>query len=279
MDNILELISSKLNNCSKGHEKIAKYILTHYDEVVFMTASKLGKFSNTSESTVVRFSTSLGFEGFSELQLALKNHVKSDISRKKDISYSTKVTNIPDAVKVIFEKDIDNIKNSIEEFDYDAFEHAVKNIAEAKNIYIIGLRNAEAPARILYTELNLIRKNVNLVLSSITSEIYEQLLHIGSDDLLISFGFPEYPIRTIKAMEFANVKRANIISITDNKYSPMTMYSSCVLIAKSNMTDEIASLTACMSLVNALTIAVMRQCRNNYEENIAGLNEAIDNLN
>mgnify|MGYP001754778070 FL=1 len=48
---------------SKGQKRIADYILQNYDKAAFMTASKLGKLSGVSESTVVRFASELGYDG------------------------------------------------------------------------------------------------------------------------------------------------------------------------------------------------------------------------
>jgi DNA-binding MurR/RpiR family transcriptional regulator len=54
-NNILATIQEKMPTFSKGQKLIATYILTSYDKAAFMTASKLGKTVNVSESTVVRF--------------------------------------------------------------------------------------------------------------------------------------------------------------------------------------------------------------------------------
>ena len=75
MDNAQELIQ-RLNHSgkklSKSHRRIAECIVTHYDKVVFMTASKLGEYVGVSESTVVRFAAALGYSGYPQLQKALQ---------------------------------------------------------------------------------------------------------------------------------------------------------------------------------------------------------------
>ena len=59
-----------LSTFSKGQKRIGRYILDHYDQAAFMTASKLGKLTEVSESTVVRFAAELGFDGYPAMQRA-----------------------------------------------------------------------------------------------------------------------------------------------------------------------------------------------------------------
>lgn len=278
-NNIILLIQEKYDKLSKGHKKIADFILGNYEKAAFMTTDKLAKASKTSEATVVRFATNLGFSNYGEFINALSDWISSCIEKKKDITYKVKKTSLPDTLNAVFEKDMYNLKSTIEDFDMESFDIAVENIIKAKNVYIIGLRNSEPLAAVLSIYLNLIRGGVHIISSTITSEIYEKMLHINSDDVLISFGFPDYSVRTIKAMEFANVRKARIVSITDSIYSPMTMYTSCVLTAKCEMTEDVASMTAAMSVVNALITAVIKKTGNSFRRNLANLDEMLENMN
>lgn len=278
-NSIVFSIQSKYNELSKSHKKIADFVLGNYDKAVFMTADKLGKASKTSEATVVRFATTLGYKSYGEFNEALSDWVSEGIEKKKNINYQAKISSVPDTLKVIFEKDINNLKATMEEFDLEAFNQAVENIVSSKNVYLIGLRTSEPLAGVLSIYLNLIRDGIHLISSNTTSEIYEKMLHIGSDDVLISFGFPDYSVRTLKAMEFANVRKAKIISITDNPYSPMTMYTSCVLTAKCDMTDEVESMTCAMSLINALVVALINKTGNAFKNNLDHLDRTLEDLN
>ena len=69
---ILTRIQNEIHAFSKGQKKIASYILTNYDKAAFMTASRLGKTVEVSESTVVRFAVELGYAGYPEMQKALQ---------------------------------------------------------------------------------------------------------------------------------------------------------------------------------------------------------------
>ena len=75
---LLQLISNEMKGFSKGQKLIARFILENYDKAAFMTASKLGKTVQVSESTVVRFATQLGYEGYPSMQRALQEMIRGN---------------------------------------------------------------------------------------------------------------------------------------------------------------------------------------------------------
>ena len=72
-DDILSILSEKQNTFSKGQRRIAAYITESYDKAAFMTAAKLGDTVGVSESTVVRFASELGFDGYQKFQKSLRD--------------------------------------------------------------------------------------------------------------------------------------------------------------------------------------------------------------
>ena len=102
----------------------------------------------------------------------------------------------------------------------------------------------------------LIFEHVHLIQTSSSSEIFEQMVRIGKEDVIIGISFPRYSMRTLKAMEFANNRSAKVITLTDSVHSPMNLYSSCNLIAESDMASIVDSLVAPLSVINALIVAL-----------------------
>ena len=62
-ENFNRKIEDIYKSLSKGHKKIADYIINNYEKASFMTAASLGKAVGVSESTVVRFASNIGFDG------------------------------------------------------------------------------------------------------------------------------------------------------------------------------------------------------------------------
>lgn len=172
---------------------------------------------------------------------------------------------------------MDKIGDTIEHVDPQAFEMAVDTILSAKNIYIVGIRSCDPLARFLHFYLNMIRSNVYLVGTTSTTEMFEQMIRIDEKDALIGISFPRYSMRTLKAMEFANDRNAKVIAITDTIHSPMCLYSSCNLMARSDMVSIVDSLVAPLSLINALVVALCLKRPDDVKKNLESLENVWDN--
>lgn len=255
-NDVLQRIQNKREKCSKGQKKLSNYILKNYDKVAFMTALEISKKTGVSESTVVRFAKSLGYKGFPQFQKELANLVKDKLHSIDKISIKDK--NVTDDVIIenVFKADSDKILNTINNLDKEAFSSAIDMIMNAKQIYIIGIRDSSILADFLANNLKQIYNNIVKITSTNTSELIEQMISVDSEDVVVGISFPRYSMRTLKAMEYANNKNAGIISITDSKHSPMNMYSSCNLFADSSLVSVMESLVAPLSLINALVVAI-----------------------
>ncbi len=165
----------------------------------------------------------------------------------------------------------------MQSLDSQAFETAIDVILEAKHIYIVGIRSCEPLADFLSFYLQMIRGEITLLRTNSVSEMFEQMIRIDQNDLMIGISFPRYSMRTLKAMEFANDRNAKVIAITDSVHSPMNLYSSCNLFAKSDMVSIVDSLVAPLSLINALVVALCLKVPEQVKHNLKNLEEVWNN--
>lgn len=253
---LLNRINNKYSSMSKGQKLLATYITDNYDKAVFLTAAKMGETVGVSESTVVRFATSLGYKGYPEFQKALEELVRNKLNsiQRMEVTYGR--ISQSEILQTVLQSDADKIKTTLEKIDHNAFEMAVNTILEAKHIYIVGIRSCAPLASFLSFYLTLMFDNVRLLQTSSSSELFEQMVRIDKEDVIIGISFPRYSMRTLKALEFANNRSAKVITITDSVHSPMNLYSSCNLIADSDMASIVDSLVAPLSVINALIVAL-----------------------
>lgn len=274
---IISLIDEKYIHMSKSHKKIAAFIKEHYDQAVFMTAAKIGNVLEISESTVVRFASGLGFDGYPDFQKQLAAWVKDKLNAVSKMGVKYGQSSQSELLTTVLRGDMEKINDTIEQVDPNAFETAVDSIIEAKTVYIVGIRSCEPLADFLCFYLNMIRGNVVLLRTTSVSEMFEQMIRIDEKDTLIGISFPRYSMRTLKAMEFANDRNARVIAITDSPHSPMNLYSSCNLFARSDMVSIVDSLVAPLSLINALVVALCLKRPQAVKENLEMLEETWNN--
>lgn len=270
---ILSVIQNSMPTFSKGQKLIARFILDSYDKAAFMTASRLGKTVNVSESTVVRFAAELGYDGYPSMQKALQEMIRNKLTSIQRIEVANDRIGNQDILSMVMQSDIEKIRLTMEETDRESFRQAVDAILAAKRIYILGVRSAAALADFLGFYFNLIFDNIVLVHTTSVSEIFEQLLRVGSEDVVIGISFPRYSSRTVKAMRFARDRGANVIALTDSEASPLAETASETLLAKSDMASFVDSLVAPLSLVNALIVAVGRRRNKDVEQIFSSLEQ------
>lgn len=259
MTDILTYIQENMSSFSKGQKLIANYILQSYDKAAFMTASKLGKTVNVSESTVVRFAAELGFDGYPSMQKTLQEMIRNKLTAIQRVEVSKERIGNQDVMTMVMQSDIEKIRMTLDETDQVSFNQAVAAIANAKRIYILGVRSASVLANFISFYFRFMFDNVVSVDTSSISEVFEQIVHISSDDVFIGLSFPRYSKRTIKAMQYAKDQGAKVVAITDSKVSPLTKIADVSLLAKSDMASFVDSLVAPLSLVNALIVAISRE--------------------
>ena len=254
MNELIGRIEAKYEKMSKGQKRLAEYVKENYDKAVFLTAARLGEIVGVSESTVVRFATQLGYRGYPEFQKALEELVRNKLNsiQRMEVTYG-RITQ-SEILETVLQSDIEKIKMTLSAIDHKAFNWAIDTLLEAKRIYVVGIRSCAPLASFMGFYLNLVCDNVITVNTNSSSEIFEQIIRIGEGDVIIGISFPRYSMRTLKALEFASNRKAKVITLTDSIHSPMNQYSSCNLIARSDMASIVDSLVAPLSVINALVL-------------------------
>ena len=259
MNDILMQIRSDLPSFSKGQKRIANYILESYDKAAFMAASRLGKMVEVSESTVVRFAVELGFDGYPSMQKTLQELVRNRLTSVQRIEVTNDRLGNQDVVSNVLQGDIDSLRMTGEALSREQMNASVKAILKARTVYIVGVRSSASLAAFLNFYLRNMLEDVRLVGSVATSEMFEQLLRVGPEDVVIGFSLPRYSSRTVKVMQYARNMGATCIAVTDKLDAPAGKVAEHVLIAKSDMLSVVDSLVAPMSVVNALIVSLAQE--------------------
>ncbi|MBR4892681.1 MAG: MurR/RpiR family transcriptional regulator [Clostridia bacterium] len=256
MQDLLKTIEARYSTFSKGHKKIADYILNNSDKVAYMTAAKLGETVGVSDSTVVRFATEIGFEGYPEFLKRLKEVISGKLTSIQRIEITSSSFNKEGILESVINSDIDKLKKTLANIDKSTFDNAIKAILNAKTIYIVGVRSSASLAGFLGFYFNLMFDNVKLIHTNSVSEMFEQIINISEDDVIIGISFPRYSRRTLNALQYANKCGSKIIALTDSHMSPLTQVADYSLIARSDMASFADSLVAPLSLINAIIVAI-----------------------
>ncbi len=253
---IFTLLKSQEPTFSKGQRRICNYILDSYDKAAFMTASRLGKAVGVSESTVVRFAMELGFDGYPGMQKAMQEMVANRLTSVQRIEVANDRIGSQDIVSMVLQSDADRLRQTVDTVDRQEFQATVEAVLNAKQIYILGVRSAAPLANFLGYYLNYMFRNVHIVTASGTSEMFEQIVGAGGEDVVLAISFPRYSAATTKGARYCRSTGATVIGITDSRLSPLGQFCDHILLAKSDMLSLVDSLVAPLSVINALIVAL-----------------------
>ena len=269
--NFLSILQEKEPTFSKGQKRIARYITDSYDKAAFMTANRLGKTVGVSESTVVRFAVDLGFDGYPSMQKAMREMVLNRLTSVQRIEVANNRFGDQDVVSKALHSDMEKLRQTSELLSRETFADAVNAILKAKRVYILGVRSAAPLANFLGYYLNYMLNNVHVLSGLSAGEMFEKIVGITPEDVVIAFSFPRYSSSTTKGARYCRSAGATVIGITDSADSPLGLCSDHVLLAKSDMVSLVDSLVAPLSLVNALIVAIASRKEKELSQPFANL--------
>ncbi len=280
--NVLETISERMPQCSKGQKKIGEYLLQNYAAAAYMTAAKLSETVGVSESTIVRYATELGFDGYPELQSALRYAARSKLTSVERMELLKNRSDV-DTLTASFNSDIESIRKTFNLTDKASFDNFVSAIMQANNIYLVGARSAASLAIFMNFYLSVLFDNVHIVHTVIGSEAFDQLFRVKKGDVVLGITFPRYSKLTVDVLEFSKRAGATVLGITDSVHSPIAKTADITLYADNESDNFVDSLTAPLALINALIHEIGRrdpertQSRFSVLERIWAENEVYDN--
>ncbi|MBQ7129829.1 MAG: MurR/RpiR family transcriptional regulator [Oscillospiraceae bacterium] len=276
---ILTILQEKAPSFSKGQRRIAQYITEAYDKAAFMTANRLGKTVGVSESTVVRFAVDLGFDGYPSMQKAMQEMVLNRLTSVQRIEVANDRLGDQDVISMVLHSDMEKLRQTGETIDRAEFTAAVNAILKAKRVYILGVRSVAPLANFLGYYLNYMFNNVHVVSGFSAGEMFEKIVGVNSEDVVIAFSFPRYSSSTTKGAQYCRSAGATVIGFTDSKLSPLGQCSDHTLIAKSDMVSLVDSLVAPLSIINALIVAIAAKREKELSRTFANLERIWDEYN
>lgn len=277
MISLINELQRKSASFSKGQKRIASYILENHEKAAFMTASELGAECGVSESTVVRFAYALGLDGYPALQKNMEKMVLSKLTSVERVRIADEIPS-DDVLKTVLSNDINSLQQTLEMSDPHIFSAAADKIVSARRIGILGLRSAMPLAQFFTYYLDYIRGNI-VNFSNNRDTLKEEMLHLEREDVLVCISFPRYSARTVEAVRLARDRGVFIIALTDKLASPIGSISDITILAKSDMASFADSLTAPLSVINALITAVAQRCRPELKHHLQELENMWDSDN
>lgn len=274
------LIKQILNQMTESEKKIAEYVLNNASEVYKLSANQLAVITETSASSVVRFSRTLGFEGFQQFKIAL---AKDDSIAVDNGDYEYDYIDTNDSIKEVIiktsNKNIQSINDTVALLDEKEIKNAVESIKNAKKICIFGVGESGIIGMDLQYKLIRIHKDVLMNLDSHTQ--ISMAANLSEDDVAIGISYSGKTKEVYTALNKAKEKGAKCITITKFGENPIASLGDIKIqvpvVEKDLRVGAISSRMAQLTVIDILFIGVakdnfsivdkyLKESRNTIEE-------------
>jgi DNA-binding MurR/RpiR family transcriptional regulator len=268
------LVKSKFADLSESQQRIAKYILDNLEEVVFDTADQLGKKNSISETTIIRFSYALGFEGFSDMNKAMRKSIISSTESTNQNVFKAELINglSHSQFDNYFETNVTHGNKAYSNINCHEFTKICQLIMTKKKVLIIGYMDSFGVASELLHLLDKFRNKVYFY-----RLLYEErniLYDMDEDSLVIAVSFTPHYKYTLEHTETAKKGGCSVVTITDNIINPYTNLSNHSLVFNLERNSEIDLID--MSPVTSFIYLMANYIHGNYKAQIDKYRNSIE---
>jgi DNA-binding MurR/RpiR family transcriptional regulator len=237
-------------------QRVAQRILSDPEGCAFQTVTQLAESADVNESTVVRFATGLGLRGYPDLARLCQQRLREKaqmVERFNTLSYLESVEE--GLLARVAAYDQANIARTLANVEPAAWRQTVSALSGARRVLVVGHRKSFAPASLLAYLLGLVRDEVHQVGSG-HRDLPEDLRRVGSGDVVVALSIHRYVRHTVQSLAVARRLGATTIAFTDNPASPLVDHADAVFYVEVAGVTILRSMTAVVSLVQALASAV-----------------------
>jgi DNA-binding MurR/RpiR family transcriptional regulator len=245
---VMNVISAKLDTLTPKAQTLGTYIMQNPSKVVFMTTKELAESCDTSEATVVRFVSTLGYKGYSDFQDALKDFVNTGLSLPDRVDIKgIKEPGLDRLHRGILEE-LNNLKYLYEHIDVEKMNQFVDHLDKSPVVYVTGSRLSYTFAYYLGWSLTKVRKGIHIVKGS-DSTAFDRLTNAPEKSLVVLVATTRYPNELIKLSKMIRRCGHTLLVLTDSKISPVIQFADLSLVVPSKSIPFIGNVSGILAVI------------------------------
>jgi DNA-binding MurR/RpiR family transcriptional regulator len=244
-------ITNRLDSLTPKAQTLGNYIMQNPSKVVFMTTRELAETCEVSEATVVRFVATIGYQGYSEFQQALKDFVNTGMSLPERVNMKgLKEPGLDRLHRGILEE-LNNLKYMYETIDVETMNQFVEHLDVSENVFITGSRLSYTFAYYLGWSLTKIRKGIHILKGSDSTAI-DFLTNAPENSLVILTAATRYPNELIKLSKLVRRLGHTLLVLTDSSISPVIQFANLSLVVPSRSIPFIGNVSNMLCVIQYL---------------------------
>jgi DNA-binding MurR/RpiR family transcriptional regulator len=264
--NILQIIRNHQGEYSPQQAKVATYFLEYYKKAAFLTATQLAREIGVSQPTVIRFSQFFGFTQYSRFLEAVQDILKAELTSIERLRLSINQSEDDEIEQIsIISKEIRTLNRLANTFPQNLLKKLIKQICNSDTVVIVGTRGSASLAQYFSYYLGKVKRKVTSICNGST-QVYDQLMHMGEKDLIVAIAFPRYPRETVDVVRFCKNHGITVAGITDKMDSPLAELADIPLVIPITFSTIHDSFSSVLCIFNMVVTEVGRENRTESEE-------------
>lgn len=246
-------ILEKLKNTklTKKEKRIAEFFLDEEQRVFLMNVADIAKTIDVSDTSVIRFIKSLGFENFTDFKNSGQEDIKSRLDKTNDFIKNLDIIK-ENSIEQLY---IHKINEEVNKIFNSSSQKQIKKISnliiKAKNKYIVDFKSTAGIANFFGVRLGFMLENVS-TFNIDDSVVVNSIFNIKQEDILIIFDYPMYSKVAVVLAKIARENKAKILLFTDSDNAPLSEYSDILYKVKPNGISVFNSLISTQILIEYL---------------------------
>lgn len=257
-----------------AERQLTSVLMQDYPVGGLQSITRIAEAAGVSTPTVIRLARKLGFDGFPELQAAMRDEASAEFKtpiRKREGWGDTKPGSA--AFKAFAEAVFDNLSRTIDRMEPGALDAIASVLADRQRpLFLSGGRITRSNADNFYNHLQIIRPGVTLL--SASPNVWPQyILDMDKSAVLILFDIRRYERDLDRLAELAKARGAQIVLFTDQWGSPISRLADHVVNAMIEVPSSWDSTMAINLIVEALIAEVQTRVSDSARERIEALED------
>lgn len=250
---IFSELESKLETLPRKQQLLARTILEAPEFVAFGSVRDLSARLGVNNATVIRFAKSLGFNGYQELQSAVRETYLARAGLRA--TRATEATDSVDPVADAFTQNLANLEIARRELGETGLDQVTETLINAERIVVCATGSAVVPGQLLVRLLRHVGRHAELVSSGGVDRIIA--LHDLTDrDVVVVIGLWLTFRETVQALTQARQRGARSIAIVGSATSPIGRAADYTLLAPAQSAWLTFSVVATIAVIEAVVSAM-----------------------
>ncbi|MBC2850472.1 MurR/RpiR family transcriptional regulator [Cetobacterium sp. 8H] len=274
IDSLEKRIANK--NLTKTEIVIADFFFHNKNRLYFLTSTDIAQELNISDTSVIRFVKSLGFNNFKEFKDSLKQQVSDKIlTPSEKLILNEEILKNHNLMENFLECINKNIQETLNINTSKKIQKCIDILLNSKKKFVVGFKSTSGPTAFFGLRLGFILKDV-ITHRDNNSELIKNIIDIQENDCLFLIAHPKYSKTYNLLIELAKNANAKIIVITDKSTSPVANLGDITLFTDVRGISYFNSIISTQTLLEFLLTSLSRNIDDDGKARLASINELLN---